>query len=299
MSNTKNIFLPRLIGKNSVIERVVVIGKNGFVGSSVISLLNQEGIITFDIGRDEIDLTSPLAQEYFLRVINPGDVVIFAAGDVPVKNIRQLKANLCGLENFIRGIEGIELSQLIYVSSDAVYLDTKIPLNEGSIRAPESLHGLMHLTREVILQNSSLKGILCIVRPTLIYGARDSHNGYGPCSFMRLAERSEPIVLYGDGEEERDFIHISNVSEIICKIVQNRFIGALNLATGEVHSFFEIATLVSKILKSQIQIIKTARTGPIPHNGYRPFQIDKLKLFFPENKMISLEVGLRFMASGE
>jgi len=37
----------------------------------------------------------------------------------------------------------------------------------------------MHLTREMILKNKFNK-ILCILRPTLIYGPGDSHNGYGP-----------------------------------------------------------------------------------------------------------------------
>ena len=44
----------------------------------------------------------------------------------------------------------------------------------------------MHLMRENMLKLLDVK--LCIVRPTLIYGTNDPHNGYGPNQFIRLAQ---------------------------------------------------------------------------------------------------------------
>jgi UDP-glucose 4-epimerase len=279
----------------SKIGRVVVIGKNGFVGGSVIEGLQRTKIPVIGLGRGDVDLTSSLAQAHLSKVIKPRDVVIFAAGEVPVKSIDQFSANLVALENCIEGLSGIELTQFIYISSDAVYEDSPTPLNESSTRAPVSLHGLMHLTREVMLQNSHLRNILCLVRPTLIYGVKDPHNGYGPCLFMRLAKKSEPISLFGRGEERRDFVHISDVSQIICELVHSKYIGPVNIATGELNSFYDLAVLVSKIVGNQIEIQTIPRSGPMPHNGYRAFSTDLLKVSFPEIKIKSLAIGLQTM----
>lgn len=280
-------------------KRVVVIGKNGFVGSSIIKRLIKKQTTIVKVGRDDIDLASEYAAEFLSSIIEDDDVVIFAAGEVPVRNVNQFNRNLMSLEYFVESIKSKNLSQLIYISSDAVYMDSSQALTEDSIRGPLNLHGLMHLTREVILQNSIDANKLCIVRPTLIYGLEDPHNGYGPCSFYRLAKRCDDIVLFGNGEEERDFIHIVDVAEIVVSIINKGFTGELNLATGKVFSFYEIAYFISDLFGGKSKVITSIRNGPIPHNGYRPFDIRKLKTFFPEHRSYSIYDGLTSMKNSD
>jgi len=286
-------------GKDSYeISRVLVIGKSGFVGSELLLSLDAIGIKAIGIGREDVDLTSPLAATYLTNIVRDLDILVFASADVPVKSLEQFERNLSMLRNFLDGIKGKKLSQLVYISSDGVFADSRQPLTEKSPRGPENLHGLMHMVREVVLEGSEFKELLCIARPTIIYGAKDPHNSYGPCSFMRLAKRTEDIVLFGNGEEQRDFIHISDVASIITKIIQNRSTGAFNLATGEVHSFFEIAALTKEITQSKSLVTSKPRVGPMPHNGYRPFDTSNLKLAFSEFSPISLKKGLNSMFSG-
>lgn len=280
-------------------KRVVVIGKNGFVGSSIIHRLTKEQTTIIKVGRDDIDLVCESATEFLSSIIEDDDVVIFAAGEVPVRSVKQFNSNLTGLENFVESISSKNLRQLIYISSDAVYMDSSQALTEDSIRSPLNLHGLMHLTREVILQNSIHVNQLCIVRPTLIYGLADPHNGYGPCSFYKLAKKCNDIVLFGNGEEERDFIHISDVAEIVVSITMKRFTGELNLATGKVYSFYEIAHFISELFGAKSKVISTTRNGPMPHNGYRPFNIRKLTSFFPEHQSCSIYDGLTLMKNSD
>ena len=54
---------------------------------------------------------------------------------------------------------------------------------------------------------------LCIVRPTLVYGEGDPHNGYGPNRFIKLIKK-KPIELFGRGEELRDHVWINDVSRL-------------------------------------------------------------------------------------
>ena len=78
-------------------------------------------------------------------------------------------------------------------------------------RNKSSLHGLMHLVREKILLNIA-KNNLCILRPTLIYGEKDPHNGYGPNQFVRRAMKNFSIELFGKGEEKRDHIWVNDLA---------------------------------------------------------------------------------------
>jgi len=281
--------------ENFDFERVVVIGKNGFIGKTLIEYLFKLGINSYNLGRDDIDLTSIDAINFFSNRIKPKDVIIFTAGDVPVKKINQFNANLTGIENFVEGVKDIDLAQVIYVSSDAIYMDSDEPLVEKSIKAPQSLHGLMHLAREIFLQSSSLRNQLCIVRPTLIYGARDPHNGYGPCSFLRLARKNEDIQLFGAGEELRDFIQVSDVVQVITEIVLKGAVGQLNLASGILNSFAEVARTILEITNSKSKIFENPRIGAMPHNGFRPFDISNLQTFLPLYKPIPISEGLRIM----
>ena len=53
------------------------------------------------------------------------------------------------------------------------------------------------------ISNLVFTGPLALIRPTLVHGLDDPHNGYGPNRFRRLAATGREIVLFGEGEERR------------------------------------------------------------------------------------------------
>src|SRR5260221_3834694 len=94
------------------------------------------------------------------------------------------------------------VAHVVYISSDAVYSDDANPVTERSCTAPTQLHGMMHAARELMLKSSTAAPFVAL-RPTLVYGAGDPHNGYGPNRFRRQAARGEPVQIFGDGDEQR------------------------------------------------------------------------------------------------
>ena len=200
--------------------------------------------------------------------------------------------NLKICENVSSGLEKIKISHLIYISSDAVYTDTKNKIDEKSITSPDSLHGLMHKTRESILVNKFHK-ILCILRPTLIYGPGDSHNGYGPNRFIKYAMKNKSIILFGNGEERRDHIFIDDLIKIILKCIKKKALGSLNLASGKVCSFKNLAKIIIDLSNSKSKINRIKRVGPMPHDGYRPFNISLLKHRFKDVKISTIRIGIK------
>jgi UDP-glucose 4-epimerase len=131
------------------------------------------------------------------------------------------------------------------------------------------------------------------LRPTLIYGASDPHNGYGPNRFRRLANQGSNIVLFGEGEERRDHVYIDDVAELITLVLQHKSVGALNVATGHVHSFMEIAKAVVALSGNATAVSCSPRMGPMPHNGYRPFDNTICEQAFPKFRYTLLREGLR------
>ena len=173
-----------------------------------------------------------------------------------------------------------------------MYADVKENILEKTITSPSSLHGLMHLTREEILKDNFNK-ILCILRPTLIYGTGDSHNGYGPNRFVNCALKNNSISIFGNGEERRDHIFIEDLVKIIVQCIEKKGLGILNLASGKVFSFKYLAKLVINSSKSKSKLIKVKRKGPMPHNGYRPFDVTLLKNSFKNIKISSIKIGIK------
>ena len=179
-----------------------------------------------------------------------------------------------------------KIKKFVYLSSDAVYADTKKKITENSVVAPNSLHGQMHLIRENYLLDI-FREKMCIVRPTLVFGPDDPHNGYGPNKFVREVKNKNFINLFGKGEEKRDHIFIDDLSYFVSRLIINKFYGHINLATGQVHSFYSIAKKIAAVNKKNSKIKYLKRSGPMPHLGLRSFNISKLKKLFPKYKLNS------------
>ena len=194
-----------------------------------------------------------------------------------------LNKNLEICMNVFKILKQKKINYLLYVSSDAVYSDTNKLISENSITKPDNLHGFMHLMRENILKLLKIK--LCVVRPTLVYGTNDPHNGYGPNQFIRLAQSNKNIQLFGKGEEKRDHIHINDVGIAIYNLINRRYVGTVNLVSGNVISFFDIAKKITNIYKVNLSFKK--RKGPMPHNGYRAFNNNLLKKIFAGKQKIT------------
>ncbi len=273
-------------------QRVVVIGAKGFVGGAVCCRLTAAGIDHLGLGRREIDLKAADAAEKLATHLRPGDAVVVAAARAPCKSTAMLAENMTMLKAIVDALGRIPVSHAVHVSSDAVYADEPVPLTERSAAAPGTLHGAMHVARDIALA-SELKVPLAIVRPSAIYGLADPHDSYGPNRFRRLAAQGTDIVLFGEGEERRDHVLIDDVAELIFRILLRGSTGTLNIATGAVHSFRSIAEMVVAAAASKVAITSTPRSGPMPHNGYRPFDPAACRAAFPDFSYVGLPEGIR------
>jgi UDP-glucose 4-epimerase len=272
-------------------RRVVVIGAGGFVGGAIAERLERDGVPVLRVSRKEVDLLAADAHQRLGRLLMEGDAVVAASAKAPVKNADMLVENMIMARAMVQALAAAKLSHVVNISSDAVYADSDGQLTEISCASPGSLHGAMHLAREVMFE-SEIKAPLAILRPSLLYGASDPHNGYGPNRFRRLAAKGEDIVLFGNGEERRDHVYIDDVAELATRVLLRRSRGVLNIATGEVHSFRSIAEKTIGLSGKVVAVRTTPRSGPMPHNGYRPFDPAGCRTAFPDFRYTTLDQGL-------
>lgn len=222
--------------------RVVILGAGGFVSSAAQRRLEALNIPILALTQDMLDLTHQGAGTKLANILHSDDTLLFVAAKAPVKTEAMLIENLLMCEAVCEALRQTPVQHVVYISSDAVYADSDSPLTESSCAQPGTLHGIMHLAREVMLSNA-YSGPLCFIRPTLIYGSEDPHNGYGPNRFMRLASKGQEIVLFGEGEERRDHVWVQDVAELVSRVLLHCSNGILNIATGTLMSFKEIAEL--------------------------------------------------------
>ena len=283
--------LKHLFEKSTLPNRVVILGSAGFVGAACHQRLESLGVSVLPLPRTELNLTTPEAGDCLSEILQPEDSLLFVSAKAPVKTESMLIENLKMATSICEAVKKSPVQHLVYISSDAVYADSDHPLNENSCAQPNSLHGVMHLAREVMLA-TAWQGPLCFLRPTLIYGSGDPHNGYGPNRFMRQTKKGEDIFLFGEGEERRDHVWIQDVADLTCRVLCHQSTGTLNIATGTVVSFHEIAEQITQLAPNSSQIKGSVRSGPMPHNGYRPFEKSATALAFPDFDYTLLPEGL-------
>jgi nucleoside-diphosphate-sugar epimerase len=271
--------------------RTVVIGAAGFVGGALLRRLETAGAPCVGLSRKDIDLTGAGAAERLSSLLRSNDAVVAVAARAPCKDMSMMVENMLIVRTITDALAKTPVQHVVNIGSDAVYADAPAPITELTATAPTSLHGAMHLAREIAL-TSFIKSPLAMLRPTLIYGAEDPHNGYGPNRFRRLANAGHEIVLFGEGEEQRDHVLVDDVAEIIFRVLQWRSKGALNIATGKTHSFREIAELVTARAGRSVPIKASPRSGPMPHNGYRPFDVSACRAAFADFTYTALPDGI-------
>ncbi len=269
-------------------QRVVILGGSGFVGSAIgKALAGKYEVIA--VSRRDCDFTQAESREVIARMVKDGDIVVCAAARAPAKNYEMLLENVALITHTAEALRPRKLAYVLNISSDAVYGDSMEKLSETSMVAPGSAHGIMHCMREYILEKN-LSAPVGHLRPTLIYGENDPHNGYGPNSFLRLAQAGKNIELFGEGEERRDHIYVGDVAKLAVAMIERSTRGPVNAVTGTVISFMDIARIAAA---GKSQIVSKPRSGPMPHNGYRAFDNSAARKLAPGLQFTQLESYLR------
>ena len=203
------------------------------------------------------------------------DAIIHAAAQVSVvKSVENPKFdaenNIVGTINLLEYARKHDVEHFIYISSAAVYGEPRyLPIDENHPAKPESPYGLSKLTGEkYALLYSDLYGLkVASVRPFNIFSPRQDPNSpySGVISiFVERAKRDAPLIIYGDGEQTRDFVNIEDVVNLLKLLVKNKITGIYNCGTGKETSINELANIIQEVSGKNLKIIHSSpREGDI------------------------------------
>ena len=131
---------------------------------------------------------------------------------------------------------------------------------------------------------------LLVLRPVAVFGAGDTHDAYGPNRFARTAREEGRIVLFGEGEELRDHLHVDDFAAYAVSLVERRATGVFNLASGTARSFAEVAAAVADASPAEVRIEHAPRAMPITH---RRFDTAALRAASPDVQPTDFAAALR------
>jgi nucleoside-diphosphate-sugar epimerase len=281
--------------------KILITGDEGFVGREFHRQLYHQGHITgIDIksGHDCRDYFRNAEPEVFDLVIHLAAIVggrLKIEGD-PLSVATDLSIDA---EMFNWALRTNQ-KRIVYFSSSAAYpieyqgdlsvwklKESDIDLT--AIKNPDLTYGWAKLTGEYLAQFANEAGIKTYVfRPFSGYGSDQDLDYPFPSFIDRAKRRLDPFQIWGDGNQVRDFIHISDVVRAVMAAVDQDYLEPLNLGFGRATSFNELAHLVTA--EAGYKPIFEHIDNPIGVS-YRVADVtNMLKVYKPR---ISLEEGIR------
>jgi nucleoside-diphosphate-sugar epimerase len=185
------------------------------------------------------------------------------------------------------------LERLVYASSSSVYGDnTPMPFREDAMTQPVSPYGVSKLAAEQLcyLYYANFKVPTVSLRYFTVYGPRQRPD-MGFHKFLRATILGEPIALYGDGEQTRDFTFVQDiVSANIAASIRGVPGRVYNIGGGSRVSVNEVFDLIGRIAKRRPVVrVDSVQKGDMRHT-YADTSLARADLGFAPT--VGLEEGL-------
>ena len=264
-------FISSLDGK-----RVLVTGAAGFIGSNITDYLLNIG--AYVIGIDNLyngkleNISTALKNENFkfykadirdlsflLQICESIDIIYHQAAFTSVPESIKMPylcndVNINGTFNILECARKHDIKSLIFASTAAVYGDNlNLPWKEIMNPIPISPYGASKLACEKYLYTYyKIYGLnTVILRYMNVYGPKQDVSPYSGVisKWLGRFKRSEDLIIYGDGEQQRDFIYIKDIIEanILASTTKNIGGEVFNIGVGSNITINELANIMKEM----------------------------------------------------
>jgi UDP-glucose 4-epimerase len=273
-------------------SKALVTGGAGFIGSNVAGLLADEGydVVVFDnLSTGSSRNLDALRAARFIegdvrdaaavsRAIEGAEVVFHLAASVG--NMRSIErpledseVNVIGTLTVLEAARSAGVSKIVCSSSAAIFGELKqLPIREDHPVNPDSPYGVSKLAEEKhCLAYSRLHDIEAIcLRYFNVYGINQRYDAYGNVIpiFVKLMLTGDPLTIFGDGEQTRDFVNVRDVARANLLEANARGVsGSFNIATGDSLTLNHLIALLAETSGKELAIdYAPPRKGDVRHS---------------------------------
>lgn len=301
--------------------RILVTGAAGFIGSHLCERLLQTGVEV--IGIDGfINPALTAVKQRNLRELLPNPHFQFHQLDIQKADLVKLLADVqvvyhlaglpgvrtCWGEDFktyvehnilatqvlLEAVRECPLHKFIYISTSSIYGERAGKIPENSLPVPLSPYGVSKLTGEYLCKvyHEAYGLPIIILRYFTVYGPRQRAD----MAFYRFINgiiRHEPLEIYGDGTQTRDFTYISDCVEATAAVwPTDGIVGeTINIGGKERASILEVISLMEELLQQKAALRFRGGLKGEPKDTWA--DITKAQVLLNYNPAYSLKVGLK------
>ena len=285
-------------------KNILITGGLGFIGSDISnSLIDNNNILIIDnLSTGKLEYLNNPNHENLTFInedlnnlnLNPYlkdiDYVFHLAAmtNVPlsVKNPTSCNAeNVTSTVNLLNACVKNDVKKIVFSSSSAVYgNNTKMPLKENEMPMPISPYAASKASCELYLQSfhESYGLNYTALRYFNVFGPKqDKNSQYAaviPNFINAILEGKQPVI-YGDGEQTRDFVYVRDVAQANINACKSDYNGIINVASGKKITINELYEIVEKTLESDIDAkYLPERPGDIKHSQADISKLEKINL---------------------
>jgi UDP-glucose 4-epimerase len=300
--------------------KVLVTGGAGFIGSHVVDRLVNGDCdvrvidnlstgklmnINHHLRNGRVDFIKGDIRNFELarKCVHDVDAVVHLAAITSVpfsvkKPHLTYETNVTGTLNLLTSCVEEKVGKFVFISSCAVYGEPKfLPVNESHPTNPISPYAESKLVGERYCLDFHEKHLLksTVLRLFNVYGPRQGVNDYSGVitRFINRSRRKMPLIIYGDGSQNRDFVNVYDVSQAVLQALEN---GAaegkvFNIGFGAPAYLNELAKYVLDLAGLNLEIFyDKPRPGDIKNTFADISKAEKLLGYKPT---FSLRNGLR------
>ena len=273
-------------------KKVVVTGGLGFIGSHIVEKLCEDNLVVIiddqstgkienikHLNISKIDTTMGDITSINLEEIFDGADYIFheAAVTSVQKSVddpfTSNEINITGTLKVLEAAKNTGVKKVVLASSSAVYGETEsLPLSEDEPVNPLSPYAVGKTTGELYCNVfSEIYGLPTIsLRYFNVFGSRqDPNSQYAAVIpiFIDKILKNESPVIYGDGEQSRDFISVKDVVAANIWAAESKATGAFNIGLGKSTTINQLVKMINEIIGKDIKpVYEKERPGDIKHS---------------------------------
>jgi len=286
--------------------KIVMTGASGFIGRHLLKRLE---------GRHEFSILSHRTAAPPVRgarvfkgdvldssslegLCEGADLALHLAYSFDANGEELFAVNVNGTANFVDECVRAGVRRFVLFSSAAVYGESKSAPTEDAVPMPETSYGIAKRMAEAEVEKRAVKsGIKTVVlRLTNVYGP----GGRGVVNkYVSAISSGQPVILHGNGKQERDFVYVEDVINAVEKVIgyrpgESEILNIFNISGGSCISLLGLIALVEKVLEKKAEVRKEPeRPGSVRRLWA---DISKARRVLGWAPKVGLEEGIRLTA---